>query len=107
MPHRTTGDPAPVEGGNTRREFLVTSGAAATVAVAGCPGDGRTDDAPGTDGFTLTMWDHVGEDPDDPNSVWVMENGDMFEDETGHEFELEGHPDRLTEQVLTDRKSVV
>jgi ABC-type glycerol-3-phosphate transport system substrate-binding protein len=101
MTHRTTGDPAPVEGGNTRREFLVTTGAAATVAVAGCPGDGRTDDAPGTDGFTLTMWDHVGEDPDDPNSVWVMENGDLFEDETGHEFELEGHPDRLTEQVLT------
>ena len=101
MPYRATSDPGPDEGGNTRRQFLVASGAAATVAVAGCSSDGRTDDAPETDGFTLTMWDHTGEDPDDPNSVWVMENGDLFEAETGRGFELEGHPDRLTEQVLT------
>ena len=35
------------------------------------------------------------------NSVWVMDNGEQFEEQTGIDFDLEGHPDRLTEQVLT------
>ena len=47
------------ESGETRRRFLLASGAAATAAVAGCFGDDDEDDN------TLTMWDHDGEDEDE------------------------------------------
>ena len=89
-----------VNGGSdtTRRRFLVGTAAAGTVGIAGCLGG--SDDDGGDD--TLTMWDHVGEDEEDPNSVWVVETGDQFEDQTDLTFELEGHPDRLTEKVLTN-----
>jgi len=92
---------SPAERGDTnatRRRFLVGTAATGTAVVAGCLGgnDGDGDDN------TLTMWDHVGEDQEDPNSVWVMETGDQFEEETDTTFELEGHPDRLTEKVLTN-----
>jgi len=112
---------SPAESGDTnatRRRFLVGTAATGTAVVAGCLGgnggdgddsggtEGNSDDDGGTEGnggdTTLTMWDHVGEDEEDPNSVWVMETGGQFEEETGATFELEGHPDRLTEKVLTN-----
>jgi len=104
------------------RRAVLSASTATMLGLAGCSGDGGTntdtDGDGGSDGEdgsdettddstqtessmdTLVFWDHHG-DSDRASSQWIMETGSQFTEETGVEFEIEGHPDRLTEQVLT------
>ena len=106
---------------NWSRRAVLSASTVTMLGIAGCSGDGETetpasddssdssdDGAEATDSptatpeslDTLVFWDHHG-DSDRASSQWILDTGDQFSEETGVEFEIEGHPDRLTEQVLT------
>ena len=53
---------------------------------------------------TLVFWDHYG-DSDRASSQWIIDTGERFTEQTGIEFEIAGHPDRLTEKVLSAYKT--
>lgn len=111
---------------NWSRRAVLSASTVTMLGLAGCSGDRETenDSTDGSDGSsdgsdeegsgdatdestqsegsmdTLVFWDHHG-DSDRASSQWIMDTGDQFTEKTDVEFEIEGHPDRLTEQVLT------
>jgi ABC-type glycerol-3-phosphate transport system substrate-binding protein len=105
------------------RRTILAAGSGAIVGLAGCIGgpaeespssdedgsdsSGETDTTSSSGGGsmeTLVFWDHHG-DSDRASSQWIIDTGEAFTEETGVEFEISGHPDRLTEKVLSSYKT--